>query len=200
MTETIEQIERVLGLVRRELWIVTAETGGRRGGLVATWVASASIDREHPTVLIGIAPNHFTCELIDGSGRFGLHLLSREQLDLVWNFAIGSGRERDKLAGLETFLAETGSPLLRDCVAWLDCRVFTAERTGDRVFYWADVVAGEVLSQETPLTDADLMELASPEQRRMLRANRDEDVALQRPAQQAWRRELSRREPERDEV
>ena len=70
----IDLIEEVFGIVDREVWIVTATDGTRRGGLVATWVSQASIDREHPVVLIGIAPNHFTAELIDASRAFGLHL------------------------------------------------------------------------------------------------------------------------------
>ena len=59
------QVESIFRLVNREIWIVTAADGERRGGLAATWVSQASIDRDKPVVVIGIAPNHFTAELID---------------------------------------------------------------------------------------------------------------------------------------
>lgn len=195
MSTTSEQIEQVFGNIDREIWIVTAATGSRRGGLVATWVSQASIDREHPVVLAGIAPNHFTAELIDASQAFGLHLITESQVRHAWNFAIGSGRDRDKLAGVETSFAQTGSPILRDCLAWLDCRVFTAHRTGDRIYYWADVVAGEMASSGSPLTESRLMGLATAEQSRLLRAGRDADIAIQRTRQQAWRAELLRSSP-----
>ncbi len=186
----IDRIEQVFGIIDREIWIVTAATGDRRGGLVATWVSQASIDREHPVVLVGIAPNHFTAELIDASGAFGLHLITEAQIHHAWNFAIGSGRDRDKFAGIEMSAAESFSPILRDCLAWLDCRVFAVQRTGDRNFYWADVVAGESVSSGSPLTESRLIQLATDEQKQLLRAGRDADIAIQRPQQLAWRTNL----------
>lgn len=186
----IEQIEQVFGTIDREVWIVTAANDHHRGGLVATWVLQASIDRESPVVLAGIAPNHFTAELIDDGGAFGLHLITKNQLHHAWNFGIGSGRDRDKLAGVEATVAETGSPILRDCLAWLDCRVFAALRSGDRVYYWADVVAGETKGSGSPITESQLIRSATDEQQQMLRLGRDADIAIQRPRQQAWRANL----------
>lgn len=183
----IDRIERVFSSIDREVWIVTAATDRSRGGLVATWIAQASIDREQPIVLAGIAPNHFTAELIDASGTFALHLLTTQQIHHAWNFGVGSGRERDKLAGVETFRATTGTPILKDCLAWLDCRVFATESTGDRTYYWADVVAGDLLVEGSPLTESQLMRLATVEQKLHLRTGRDADIDIQRPRQQAWR-------------
>lgn len=190
MMNRIDQIEQVFGNIDREVWIVTAATGSQRGGLVATWVFQASIDREHPVVLAGIAPNHFTADLIDASQAFGLHLITEGQVHHAWNFGSGSGRNRDKLAGIEASAKQTGSPILRDCLAWLDCRVFAAYRTGDRIYYWADVVAGEMVSSGSPLTESQLIRSANDQQKQMLRRGRDADIAIQRPQQQAWRAEL----------
>mgnify|MGYP002087204098 CR=1 FL=1 len=65
--QTPSDIDALLRLVDREVWIVTAAAGGKRGGLTATWVAQASIDRERPVILAGLAPNHFTTELVEGT-------------------------------------------------------------------------------------------------------------------------------------
>src|SRR5436190_17382603 len=123
MSQWRQQIEQLFHLVDREIWIVTAVAEQRRGGLVATWVMRASLDPEAPLVVVGLAPNHHTTELVLSSGAFALHLLTQEQLELVWRFALGSSRDRDKLAGLATTAGETGAPILADCLAWLDCRV-----------------------------------------------------------------------------
>ncbi|MCB9875389.1 MAG: flavin reductase family protein [Planctomycetaceae bacterium] len=192
MASNLDEIERVFGSIDREVWIVTAGDASRRGGLVATWVSQASIDREHPLVLIGIAPNHFTAELIDASGGFGLHLISADQVHHAWNFGIGSGRERDKFKRVAIAPIEAASPILDDCLSWLDCRVFAAERTGDRTFYWADVVAGGAVSEGSPLTESQLIQLATDEQKQLLRAGRDADIVIQRPLQAAWRADLPR--------
>src|SRR6478609_10965789 len=97
----LTQIDTALRLIDRELWIITAASGGRRGGLLATWVSAASIDPERPILLAGIGPNHFTAELVQSSRAFAAHLLRPDQIELAWNFANGSGRDRDKFAGLE---------------------------------------------------------------------------------------------------
>ena len=184
------QIESIFRLVNREVWIVTAADGERRGGLAATWVSQASIDRDKPAVLIGIAPNHFTAELIDASRSFALHLLSLEAIELAWNFALGSGRDRDKLAGLAFTKGVTNSPVLRDALAFLECRVFARLVSGDRNYYWADVVASGQPGSGLPLTEQQLLAVATDEQKRQLAAGRDTDVQWQRPLQAEWRGQL----------
>ena len=150
----LEAIQSVFALLDREVWIVTAAAGERRGGLAASWVFQTSLDPQRPTCAIGVAANHFTAELIAESGAFALHLLGRDRLDLVWRFALGSGRDRDKLAGLEVATGATGALLLGGCIAQLECRVLTQFDTGDRLYFWADVVAGGLKSAVTPLRHA----------------------------------------------
>src|SRR5215468_3708886 len=84
----------------REVWLVTAQAGGRRGGLIATFVSPASIVVDLPRMTVGIARQHHTWGLIEASGAFGLHLLGPEQLDWVWHFGLSTGRGRDKMDGM----------------------------------------------------------------------------------------------------
>ncbi len=195
MSSLSADVESVFRLVDREIWIVTAATGAARGGLTATWVSQASIDASRPLALIGLAPNHHTAELVDESGAFGLHLLTAAQADVAWNFANGSGRDRDKFDSIAIRTGATGSPLLETCLARLECRVFARLETGDRTYYWADVVAGGLEptlapDQQQPLTEQQFFRQASDDQRRRLIEGRDQDIALQRPLLETWRREL----------
>ena len=187
MNELHSQIEQVFRLVDPEIWIVTAAAGQRRGGLVATWVTRASLDANAPLVVAGLAPNHYTAELALAAGAFGLHLIARDQIQLAWRFAIGSGRERDKLAGLSLQPGRTSAPILTDCLAWLECRVVTTYNSGDRIFFWADVVAGEQIGPGNPVTEGELISAASPEQLAALVENRTADIELQRPLRLEWR-------------
>src|SRR6187200_3766706 len=100
MPQSPAEIDSLLRLVDREVWIVTAVAGGKRGGLTATWGAQSSIDRERPVILAGLAPNHFTTELVEEGQAFVAHLLAESQAGLAWDFAKDSGRNRDKLAEL----------------------------------------------------------------------------------------------------
>ena len=185
-----ESIESVFRHVNREVWIVTSSVGERRGGLVATWVSRASLDSDRPAVLIGIAPNHYTAEIIDSSKAFALHLITREQIDIAWNFAIGSGRIRDKFANIDATTGQTGSPILTRCLAWIECQVFARLPSGDRTYYWADVVAAENFADDVPLRERDLIEAASKEQLELLRHDRGSDIEIQRPLQDKWRDEM----------
>ena len=186
----LDQIDSVLRLIDREVWIVTAAAEGRRGGLTATWVSAASIDREHPVLLAGIAPNHFTAELIEKSHAFVAHLLRADQASLAFDFANNSGRQRDKLAGLEFEPAVTGAPVLRDCLAWLDCRLFARHDAGDRLFYWADVVAASQVSSGPGLKEQAFFGSLSPAEKQALIRGRDADVEILRPLASGWRSAL----------
>ena len=195
--------ETVLRLVNREVWIITAADGSQRGGLAASWVQPASVDSQRPVLLAGIAPNHFTAELIDASGAFAAHLLRSDQIDLAWNFASDSGRNRDKLADLTVTNGKTGSPILTDCLAWCDCRVFARLDAGDRLFYWADLVGASAPSptiplppsergdRNKPLREHEFIQCLNGDQRAALLAAREADVMIQRPKHEAWRKTQS---------
>jgi flavin reductase (DIM6/NTAB) family NADH-FMN oxidoreductase RutF len=186
----------VIKLIDREVWIVTAQAtvvpnqpdAGEvkpmhRGGLLATWVSQASLDADDPVMVIGLSPNHFTAELIDASRSFALHLLRQDQAQLGLNFALGSGRDRDKFDGLETISVKTGSPILADCLAWLDCRVTDRIDHGDRIYYWASVEAAMKNTSDgqvsTPLREQGLIAAATDAQKKQLRENLLFDLEFQ---------------------
>lgn len=194
----IERIEGVFQKMDQPIWLVTAsaKVGAqdravqvtlRRGGLVASWVLKASINPQVPVVNVGLAPNHFTTELIQSSRAFALHLVSADQFDIALALAIGSGRDRDKLAGIPHRFGTTGSPIIADCLAWMECRVICEFDAGDRIYFLADVVEGERLSEQTPLSESQFFQLASNDQKRLLKQDRDKDIELQKPLLAQWR-------------
>jgi flavin reductase (DIM6/NTAB) family NADH-FMN oxidoreductase RutF len=171
----------------RELWIVTACAGTRRGGLIATFVNQASIVPDLPRVLVGLAKQHHTSELVETSGAFALHLIDKHLVDWVWRFGTQTGREIDKLEGLTTHRGATGSPILSEALCWLDCRVEARLDTGDRTVYLAEVVAGELKPAAAPLTVKRLLQLAPPDQLRVLKEQLLSDAAVDAAAIRAWR-------------
>jgi flavin reductase (DIM6/NTAB) family NADH-FMN oxidoreductase RutF len=184
-------VEAVARLIDREIWVVTAAAGAKQGGLTATWVSYASIDPARPILLAGIAPNHATAELIEASGHFAAHLLRPDQAELARNFAEGSSRDRDKLAGLSTRPGPGGAPILVDSLAVLVCRVFHRLDAGDRLFYWAEVLAAEQFATASPLREQAFIRALTESQRRQLAESRDADIALQRPLGEKWRQTVA---------
>ena len=187
-------IDSVLRLVDREIWIVTAAASKvrphGRGGLVATGVSQASLDPLQPIVVIALAANHYTTKLVDASQAFGLHLLSAEQSELAWHFGLQSGCDTDKFANIKCETAVTGSPIISDALAWLDCRVIARHDAGDRKFLWADVVDGRCQRDAKPLREHELFANSNKSHTVQLKEMRDRDISIQRPLLDAWRKEL----------
>lgn len=180
-------IAEVINHVDPALWIVTVCSGPQRGGLVATFVNSASIVSSQPRVIAGIAKHHHTWRLIEAAHAFALHLVSEEQLDWVWRFGTQPGRDVDKLDGLAVRTAATGSPILQDAVGWLDCRVEATFDTGDRSLYLASVLEGRLEQSRPALTMKRLMELALPDMKRVLKEQYERDAQIDANAIQRWR-------------
>jgi flavin reductase (DIM6/NTAB) family NADH-FMN oxidoreductase RutF len=172
-----------------ELWLATAAAGGQRGGLVATFVCQASIVTDLPRVLLGVARQHRTWELVEASNAFALHLLGERHLDWVWRFGLQSAREADKFEGLTVQTGATGSPVLEGALAWLDCRVEARLDTGDRTVYLAEVVTAGVNRPEPPLTLKRLRQLVSPAQLRELKELIARDSVVDAEAIHAWRQQ-----------
>jgi flavin reductase (DIM6/NTAB) family NADH-FMN oxidoreductase RutF len=185
----IQDAAAVWARTDRPLWLITAQAGARRGGMMATFVSPASIVPALPRVLIGIAVHHHTRELIEASGVFGLHTIAEEHLEWVWRFGLRSGRAGDKLAGLATRTAATGTPLLRDAVAWLDCRVEARLDTGDRTVYLAEVLDAQAALEREALSLRRFREIAPADKLRELAEQTARDSVSDAEAIGRWRAE-----------
>jgi flavin reductase (DIM6/NTAB) family NADH-FMN oxidoreductase RutF len=123
---------------------ITSTAGGVSNGMIANSAQRASLVPGIPRLSMYISKPNYTHDLIYRSGVFGLHLLRRDQWELIWRLGLQSGRDVDKLAGLRTHRGETGCPLLGDCAAWFECRVVNAMDAGAATFFLGDVVGFEV--------------------------------------------------------
>jgi flavin reductase (DIM6/NTAB) family NADH-FMN oxidoreductase RutF len=180
-------IRNVLSAVDRTAWIITSSHGDALGGLVATFVSEASLVPAMPRLAVGIARHHHTWELISQSGVFAAHLVDEANAELLWSFGLGSGRERDKFAGVRWRRAPSRSPLLEGALAWLDCAVEAALDIGDRTIFVAAVVDGNRNRPGAPITANRVMELAGDERRSRLDEERRRDEKLDAAAILRWR-------------
>jgi flavin reductase (DIM6/NTAB) family NADH-FMN oxidoreductase RutF len=183
----VTQISKVYAQLDPPLWLVTAAHGGRRGGMIATTVTQASIVAEMPRQLITVDKRHNTHALIEGSGAFAMHLIDETQLDLVWRFGLQSGRDVDKLTGLQFLVGATGSPLLPEALAWFDCRVEACMDSGDRTVYLAAVVDGRLGRTDPPLTNRRFFQIAPPDKQKIMNEQYEHDARLDAVSIQEWR-------------
>lgn len=180
-------IQRALGQFDRTAWIVTSSDGDELGGLVATFVNSASLVPALPRLLVGIAVHHHTWRLIRTSRTFAAHLVDEAHCDLLWRFGLSTGHATNKFAGVSWRRATSGAPVLDGAFAWLDCSVETTFDIGDRSLFVGAIVDGQINHAGSAVTAARLFELADDNQRRRLLDDRRRDEALDAGAIRQWR-------------
>lgn len=177
----------------RELWLVTAQAGDRRSGLIAVHASRVSLAPSLTRMTIALSQCHFTRELIEESNAFCMHLIEEWHLDWVWRFGLPSGRNVDKFSGLGTSKATNGAPILSDAISWLECRVEARLDIGDRTIYVAEVVDAKTNRPAKPLTFRRLLQIAPTDKLRELKANTERQIELDRTAILDWRQRATQR-------
>ena len=145
------RIAPILGRLWSPLAAVTSRGEGRVNAQICMAISNASIVPERPRVLVQIYKGNYSHQLIHGSRAFALNFLSQSQLEWLKEFGFFSGRESDKLASIAYDTGVTGSPVLKDCWGYLDCRVVNAMDGGDLTCFLAEVADGELFREDEPL-------------------------------------------------
>ena len=185
----VAQIGKVYAQLDPPLWLVTAADGGRRGGLIATTVAQASIVAEMPRQLITVGKRHNTHALIEGSGAFAMHLIDETQLDLVWRFGLQSGRDVRQVCRPGVSHRIDRKPALARGVGLVRLPGGRRMDSGDRTIYLAAVVDGRLERTDPPLTNRRFFELAPPDKQKIMDEQYEQDARLDALSIQEWRDE-----------
>ena len=146
------------------LTAVTVASGERKNAFVASSVTCASFAPPNPMRLtLQMMKINYSYELVQESRAFAVHLIPKDDMDLVRWLATASGRERDKLGAVPHSIGVTGSPLLHSAVAYMECQVVNSMDAGDREILLGDIVAGAQLKQASLLTYDHFLSSATPE-------------------------------------
>lgn len=145
------------------VYLISTQHEGRDNALVATWVVSATLVEHKGRLLIALSPGSFTAEIIRASRYFAVQLLSEGQHDHVARLGLRSGRDTNKLKGLELARTSRGLPLVSGTCGWADCDAVIATGTDERLLCLGRVVEEEVYPDRRPLTFA-MVAQALPEE------------------------------------
>lgn len=156
-----ETTYRLLRHLASPIVVVTSAWNGVANAMVSNSALRASLTPAHPRLLVLISKRNFTHHLILHSRAFGLHLLRTDQMEIVWRFGFFSRREREKLLPGEWETRRTGSPILKDALAFFDCRVEMAVDTGPSTLFLGQVVECGPL-HEGPLMTASHFRTSMP--------------------------------------
>lgn len=107
--------------------IITSAHADKQNIMAAAWVCA--LDFNPPKVTVVIDSKTYSRELMEAEGTFAINLPCVKQIEMVKKVGSISGRDlqySDKFAeyGIETLAAqEISAPLVKDCVAWLECKI-----------------------------------------------------------------------------
>ena len=130
---------------------VTSSWENKLNAQIVVAIGGASIVPSQPRVVVQIYKRNFSHDQIYHSGAFALNFLRKDQLQLIPEFGLVSGRDKDKLSDVAYQLGASGSPVLRDCWGYLDCRVVNALDAGDMTCFLGEVLEGDTGSEDGPL-------------------------------------------------
>jgi flavin reductase (DIM6/NTAB) family NADH-FMN oxidoreductase RutF len=129
---------RIFGSFATGVTVVT--TGGVAGlhGMTANAVASLSLDP--PLVLVAVEKRAITLDYLKKNLCFAVNILRVEQESLSRQFATPGPKD---FSELQTTNAVTASPILVDCLAYVDCKVVDILPGGDHEIFVGEILAGE---------------------------------------------------------
>ena len=132
----------LLGGLSAPLAAISTRAGDIINAQIAVAITAASIVPKRPRLIVQIYHTNYTHELIVSSGVMAINFLESDQLPLIWQLGMHSGRDVDKFEGVGYASGTTGSPLLEGCYGFLDCRVVNAMDGGDMTAFLVEAVTG----------------------------------------------------------
>jgi ferric-chelate reductase [NAD(P)H] len=129
------------------VYVVTSKKGKRFNGQIANTVFQ--VTSEPPTVAVSINKNNLTHQFIKESKVFAASVLCQETpLTFIGRFGFKSGRDTDKLEGINYKIGETGVPIVLDnAVSYLEARVTKEMDVGTHTLFVGEVVNADVVAE-----------------------------------------------------
>jgi flavin reductase (DIM6/NTAB) family NADH-FMN oxidoreductase RutF len=148
----MEDVSKATGEFAEAVAIVTVKKGDSLNAMTAAWTVPVS---HRPTlVVVHIAPQRHTHDLVMESKEFGLSILADDQMELAQHAGTASGRRMDKFAsGLLRSKPATviDTPVLEGCAVTMECKLEKAISMGDHTIFVGRVVAMERDAAKRPL-------------------------------------------------
>jgi flavin reductase (DIM6/NTAB) family NADH-FMN oxidoreductase RutF len=142
------EFRRIMGHFPSGVAVVTSRRDdGAPCGLTVSSLASLSL--EPRLVLVCVENDADSRACIERAGAYAVNVLEEGKGEaLARRFAAGA--RDDKFTGVAYHPEQTGSPVLDDALAWMDCRVAEVLPGGDHTVFIGEVLRGDA-REGTPL-------------------------------------------------
>jgi flavin reductase (DIM6/NTAB) family NADH-FMN oxidoreductase RutF len=139
MAATQSEFRKALGFFATGVTVITVDYEGEIHGMTAN--AFASVSLSPLLVLVCVDQRARTHAHLHAKKRFGVNILSHRQRTISEYYArtIRTHEEAEREAGARFDRTPQGTPVLRGALAYLECRLATAQDAGDHTIFIAEV-------------------------------------------------------------
>ncbi len=142
-----------LHMLSNGVYVLTSCVGDTIHAVTVSWVSQVSM--QPPLVMVALQRNSHLVDAVHKAHRFALNVLEAGQDNLAETFfahwaAAQAGS--DQMAGYVYRPGTSHCPLLKDCLAWIECRVAAEFSTsGDHSLVLGEVTGTGVRRQGKPM-------------------------------------------------
>ena len=139
MSLNSSDFRKAMGCFATGVTIITLDIDGQVHGMTANAFASVSLDPM--LVLVCVDHSTRTHAHLHAKKRFGINVLGEEQRSISEYYARPerSHENAEVEAGARFDRTRHGTPMLHDSLAYLECRLHSAETAGDHTIFIAEV-------------------------------------------------------------
>ncbi len=142
---------KALGKMTYGIYVLTACYKDQYNGMIASWVSQISY--EPPMIMAALHPDRYSHHLVEKSSSFAVHIISREQNEYMERFK-GKNPEK-KFEGIAWEKGRTGVPILKDCIAFIECSVKEIIKPGNHSLFIGEVIDAGSNLEKQPFTTMD---------------------------------------------
>jgi len=135
------------------LYIVSSGNKTKGNGFISNSVFQ--VTSEPARFAVCCNKNNFSADIIQNCGAFAVSILDvNASSSLFGTFGYKSGKDVDKMAGMNLKYGDTMVPIvLDDCIAFIECKVVQVVDVGTHLMFIGELVNAEVLDDtKEPLT------------------------------------------------
>ena len=127
------------------LYIVSSGNKNKGNGFISN--TFFQVTAEPPMFASCCNKDNYTASVIQETGAFSVSVIHKDtDPEIIGRFGYKSGKDTDKLSGLNVKYGETGVPIvLNDCIAFLECKVVQTIDVGTHYMFIGQLVQSEII-------------------------------------------------------
>jgi flavin reductase len=138
MTIDSKKQRQIMGHFATGVTVVTTDGEAGSHGMTANAFASLSLDP--PLVMVAVDKRAAMLEFLKTNRCFAVSILRRDQEEISRRFARPGPKD---FSDLNITTSATGSPILADGIAFIDCRVYEILPGGDHEIFIGEILTGD---------------------------------------------------------